>query len=243
LFVTVRDALKQLHHQSQQFRTYQRTLKGKRRAIIRAGGVPLFKGKSDLQMTAFSDCYVLSEVYPAWHVLAAVQALGATFLQKGILTRGGIAHGQAHHKQGVLFGPAIIEAYDLEHEVARYPRILVSDAVRREIWGYHNGLCKGQLLKQDVDGCWFVNVLVPPLSNWTALTGSASERSLRGYMTSIRGSLIRQLQSAEGHAGHRSKVEWLVHKFNESANAAGIDPIDSAAPKPPPNNDSQRRRE
>lgn len=82
---------------------------------------------SNLQMTAFSDCYVLSEVAPAWHVLAAVQALGSRFLAEGILTRGAVVQGSAYHNGRVLFGPGIVDAYKLESEVAKYPRILVTD--------------------------------------------------------------------------------------------------------------------
>ena len=82
-----------------------------RRTYVRAP--LLFMGDTNLQMTAFSDCYVLSEVSPAWHVLAAVQALGARFLKEGILTRGGVVHGKAYHNGRVLFGPGIVDAYSL----------------------------------------------------------------------------------------------------------------------------------
>jgi hypothetical protein len=84
-------------------------------------------------MTAFSDCYVLSEVFPAWHVVAAVQALGSRLLAEGILTRGGVVQGGAYHNGRVLFGPGIVEAYNLEREVAKYPRIVVSEEVRGQV--------------------------------------------------------------------------------------------------------------
>ena len=176
LFETVRDALKRLNRQARQFRKYNSATRR------RKGGALAALPKGDLQMTAFSDCYVLSETFPAWHVLAAVQALGARFLTEGILIRGAVVRGGAYHHGGVLFGPAVVEAYELESEVAKYPRILVTDEVRLNVWGYHQGLCKGQLLEQDVDGCWFVNLLVPPLSNWTALSDAAIARDLHDHL-------------------------------------------------------------
>jgi len=227
----VRDALKELQKQSVAFRDYQQSLRGQRRSNTKEGRVPLFNSKSRLETTAFSDCYVLSEVSPAWHVLAAVQALASRFLQRGILTRGGVAVGDVYHRHDVLFGKAIVEAYELEHEVAKYPRIVVSDEVRQAVWGYHRGLCQGQLLQQDVDGCWYVNVLVPPLSNWSALTRARSEHDVHAHLERVRASLAGLVDNAGGHPAYFSKVGWMAHKFNEAALAAGLEGVGSASQK------------
>ena len=216
LFTTVRDAFKDVDRQSRNVQRYRRELRTKRDAMLRKGTAPLLRD-SNLQMTAFSDCYVLSEVSPAWHVLAAVQALGTHFLAEGILTRGGVVHGKAYHNGRVLFGPGIVDAYTLESEVAKYPRILVTESVRRAVWGYHEGLWKGQLLKRDIDGCWFVNLLVPSLSSWEPLSELAMERDLRSHLKEVRRSLTDVWERAQGNAGHMSKVWWLIHRFNKMA--------------------------
>jgi hypothetical protein len=44
----------------------------------------------------------------------------------GCLVRGGIAFGPLHHGGGVLFGPGLVEAYELESKFAGRPRIIVS---------------------------------------------------------------------------------------------------------------------
>ena len=142
LFTTVRDALKDVDRQSQYFGEYRREQRTKREVNLRKGRSAAL-ADSNLQMTAFSDCCVLSEIFPAWHVLAAVQALGTRFLAEGILTRGGVVHGEAYHNGRVLFGPGIVDAYALESEVAKYPRILVTESVRRAVWKYHNGRWRG----------------------------------------------------------------------------------------------------
>jgi hypothetical protein len=224
LFTTVRDALKDVAQQSRDFQQYRREQRIKRKAILRKGIAPL-TGDSNLQMTAFSDCYVISEVAPAWHVVAAVQALGIRFLEEGILTRGGVVHGKAYHNGRVLFGPGIVDAYTLESEVAKYPRIIVTESVRRAVRGYHEGLWKGQLLKRDTDGCWFVNLLVPSLSSWAPLSELAMERDLQSHLKKVRQSLAEAWERAQGNAGHMSKVWWLIHRFNKAAEAAGLNPI------------------
>lgn len=119
LFRTVRDTLKTLEQHAEECRAYRRSALRRRRAIIKQGSVPLLPASllSSLQMTAFSDCYVISETTPAWHVLATVQALGARLLRSGVFCRGAVVHGRAYHRGPVTFGPAVIEAYELESQV------------------------------------------------------------------------------------------------------------------------------
>lgn len=227
LFTTVRDALKGLDRQSKGFQRYRREHKEMRAKAEKKGIVPIPGHRhTNLQMTAFSDCYVLSEVAPAWHVLAAVQALASRFLAQGILTRGGVVREKAYHNGRILFGPGIVEAYKLESEVAKYPRILVTEAVRNEVWQYHMGTWKGRLLERDVDGCWFVNLLVPSLSSWKPLSDSETQEDLRAHLKKVRRSLADGWVQAQGDAGHMSKVGWLIHRFNDVAARAELDPIE-----------------
>lgn len=216
LFATMRDALEILDTQSQEFQRYRRERRTKHLS------------KTSLQMTAFSDCYVLSEVDSAWRVLAAVQALGSRFLAEGILTRGGVVKAQAYHNKRVLFGPGIVEAYRLESEVAKYPRILVSEDVRKEIWAYHEDRWNKELLKRDVDGCWFVNLLVPSASSWSALSGLQDQQDTIAHLERVRRALKNRWADAKGNPAHMSKVWWLVHRFNQVAREEGLQPITQA---------------
>lgn len=229
LFTTVRDILKGLDRQSRGFQQYRRKHREKRKETLRKGVIPLV-AETNLQMTAFSDCYVLSEVAPAWHVVAAVQALGSRFLAEGILTRGAVVQGKAYHNGRVLFGPGIISAYRLESEVAKYPRILVSESVRDAVWGYHEGLWKGRLLKRDVDGCWFVNLLVPSLSTWGPLSDPTSPQDAQAHLKKVRRSLADAWKTAQGDPGHMSKVWWLIHRFNKVAETEGLESIKHDVP-------------
>lgn len=225
LFTTVRDSLDGLDRQSQEVTRYRREQNEKRKETLRKGFVPLV-GESNLQMTAFSDCYVLSEVSPAWHVLAAVQALGSHLLTEGILTRGAVVQGRAYHRGRVLFGPGIVSAYEMENEVAKYPRILVTEAVRQAVWGYHEGRWKGQLLKRDADGCWFVNLLVPSLSSWAPLSDLPTQPNPGTHLKGVRRALVGAWERAQGSAAHESKVSWLIHRFNRVAATVGLKKIE-----------------
>ena len=209
LFRSVRDALKHLDTQSRNFRAYRKR--------PRNNAIASLTPKTDLQMTAFSDCYVLSEVFPAWHVVAAVQALGSRFLAEGILTRGAVVEGPAYHNGPVVFGPGVVDAYEVESGMAFYPRIIVSENVRKAVWGYHEGLWKGELLKQDQDGWWFINLLVPSLSSWGALSNHHAPQDIRSHLKQVRISLIAAQKRAGENPSHAAKVTWLINRYNEMA--------------------------
>ncbi len=177
-------------------------------------------------MTAFSDGYVLSDRYKAWRVVAAAQALASRFLAKGILTRGAIVHREAYHRGRILFGPAIIEAYQLERKAANYPRILVTESVRSAIWSYHAGShWQKNLLKSDSDGRWFVNLLVPSRSSWKPLS-NAPEPQIRAHLRRVRDGLILAIELAKGQSEHLLKVKWLVKQFNQVSKDERLQRID-----------------
>ena len=42
------------------------------------------------------------------------------------MVRGGVSIGKVHHREGIIFGPALVEAIEMEHK-AYYPRYLCSE--------------------------------------------------------------------------------------------------------------------
>jgi len=49
----------------------------------------------------------------------------------GFFLRGGIAYGKLYHSGQVVFGPALIEAYQLESQIAHYPRVIFNQEIIR----------------------------------------------------------------------------------------------------------------
>jgi hypothetical protein len=85
---------------------------------------------------------------------------------EGFFVRGGIAVGPAYVDEHVVFGPALVEAYDLEQRVAVFPRIVLSKAAREyvgeQVGCYLGGACAAphnNHLLVDRDGEWFVNYI------------------------------------------------------------------------------------
>jgi hypothetical protein len=87
-------------------------------------------------------------------------------LEQNLLVRGGVALGGHYQSDNVMFSQGLLRSYLLESTVAQWPRVIVSDEVVRQAsdYGQMDGQPDGgqyppprELLKQDQDGCWFVD--------------------------------------------------------------------------------------
>jgi hypothetical protein len=235
LFRSIRDILRLIQRQVRQLEK-ARLLEQKRelnwpKKIAR---LPL---ASPPEMSAFSDCYVISEsAESGWQVLVTVQALAAFLLYKGIYTRGGIVKGDAYHKGPVLFGPGVISAYELQ-ATARYPRIVVEDRlVKSARWLDGTGRT---FFMRDTDGCWFVNPL-ERASRWSTLLPELRSRDHPegDFLVRVRQHIVSDL-SREMRARSRNweiivKLRWLAVTFNNLAERRpGVAAIDLDRPSIP----------
>lgn len=93
------------------------------------------------EVSVFLDSIVLSyplnETSAVFYLLLDVIHIQLELMAKGILLRGGITVGQLYHKNGVVYGPAMNEAYRIESKNAIYPRVVVDKNVLIE--GVKNG--------------------------------------------------------------------------------------------------------
>lgn len=112
-----------------------------RRLILQHSRMLRLPVKSPVNVSTFSDNIVISsiphkDVTPYFlREMAGIQLMTASM---GFLLRGGIAVGDIIHDEEVVFGPALNRAYELESNVAVYPRIVVDEPVLRigEIAGF-----------------------------------------------------------------------------------------------------------
>jgi hypothetical protein len=101
-------------------------------------------------------------------ILHIVHVQSILIADEGILLRGGITVGDVALSYGQLFGPAVIRGFELEHEVAKFPRIVVGQEVldevkqNRALW-IHDRETElksiKDLLRRDSDGEYFVDYL------------------------------------------------------------------------------------
>lgn len=103
-------------------------------------GVENFDISDKTNITAFSDSIVVSVKVDdninemASTLIINLSYIGAILLEKGILFRGGLTVGNLIHKEnGTVFGQGLIDSYKLESNNAKYPRIILSDNLLKEL--------------------------------------------------------------------------------------------------------------
>lgn len=145
----------------------------------------------------FSDSIVFSRPFDL-NVLdqfvSTVATLQKLLLRKGLLCRGGITFGKHFVKDRFLFSKGLIDAYRLENEQARYPRIIMSDNLLQLASSVVN-VATFRILKED-DGLVFVDYLF-----------SDSTKEKTELELAVRSILDN---SPTGSASVQEKMRWLA---------------------------------
>ena len=172
-------------------------------------------------ITVFSDSIVVSflaaERKDTWHIIVRLHRMIRDMIYTSdYLFRGAITIGKLIHTKSVLFGPALVRAYELESQKAIYPRIIIDPKCVRLIKRRkHNdpdnprfafGL--NDLLALDIDKLYYIdyfNILDPLDSSdiW--------------YLESLRDRICYGLEESKYFKNERifQKYKWMANKFNK----------------------------
>ncbi|NQU61529.1 MAG: hypothetical protein HQ512_10405 [Rhodospirillales bacterium] len=174
------------------------------------------------RITHFSDCVVLSDSPDSrgmHSLLMNVSSICSHFLTRGFFVRGGIVLGELFHNENSVFGPALIEAYRLESQEAKYPRVILEKRLA-EAWGqgqeYHgqDGVHLGYVKtwRKSDDGWSFFDYL----QSYNALAPFPSpENLIQKTIGNIRSMVINDLKKYSGEPSIWSKYEWFANYINE----------------------------
>ena len=189
------------------------------------------KAFGDPQVTQFSDSVVISTIAQpnaedqlVFHLRAAV----AGFLQLGYLVRGGIAEGNLIHRGQMVYGSALTAAYDIEHKVARHPRIVLDEPLAHR-WGSgmriidQNDRTIGfrRYWRRDKDGLYFYDFLVP-------IPGmpNPSREMLKPHLQMVHSMLVKKLDEPQLPGNVRAKYFWIAKYFNSFIEEYEIDSVE-----------------
>lgn len=113
------------------------------------------------EVTTFSDSIVISYpiTYPINHLvlkrtLHEIRDLVLILIEYGFVCRGGVGIGELYHKGSVVFGPAMVKAYELESKYAVYPRVIICN---EDINKYNLNQLDCDIQKDD-DGFSYFNI-------------------------------------------------------------------------------------
>jgi hypothetical protein len=150
-------------------------------------------------------------------LLRILMGLAIDLLCQGFFIRGAVVKGPLYHDEQMVFGKALVDAYQYESEVARYPRVIVVSAVREDMLRQFPEMVK--LLKQSDDGPMFLDVLAPianlgRMAKKTNLDKDEQEMNLRFH--GIKGRLQTLYEEAMDTPRHFEKVRWFAAYWNET---------------------------
>jgi hypothetical protein len=98
--------------------------------------IPFKEIQKELQITYFSDSLVISLPYKdsdlntkLFLIIRSLAYLISRLSLANFFVSGGISIGKMFHKSNMFFGPAFLESYKLESEIAIYPRVILSKEV------------------------------------------------------------------------------------------------------------------
>ncbi|MEJ7559853.1 MAG: hypothetical protein WKF66_16195 [Pedobacter sp.] len=171
-------------------------------------------------ITYFSDSIVLSVkrvnslgLLTVFEILKKIQI---KLIERKILLRGGIVIGKLIHTPGLILGPAMNEAYDLESKSALYPRITIDPEVM-ELAAQEHELQDGlfsikeydfqKTFEVDFDNTYYIDY-------FSDIKGYLEDGDEIKYYQNLR-ALIRYGVDRKD-IGIRMKYMWMLRKFNNA---------------------------
>jgi len=187
-------------------------------------GVESFDIRGKTNSTSFSDSIVVSvkvdndvnEV--ASTLIVNLANIGAVLFEQGILFRGGLTLGNIiHNENGTVFGQGLIDAYKLESNNAKYPRIILSDKLihclnypittKKDRYPYH------QYIDRFEDGCVGFHQMqyYQVMQSWEEMTIEKLTKSLE----KIRKVIINGLDESFENPVVYEKYKWLKDQYHK----------------------------
>lgn len=170
-------------------------------------------------VTQFSDCIVVSfkdtEESGIFHLFLDVLHLHIDAMAKGYMIRGAITQGLLYHTEDIIFGPALVKAYELESKVSNFPRVIMEDSLLNT--GATN--CKKghtfnmemeylkNIVSLDNDGYYFIDYFE------NAFSEMDEPEYFPDYLDAMRKVITNGL--ASHNVSLKSKYMWMKLRFNK----------------------------
>jgi hypothetical protein len=164
------------------------------------------------KVTSFSDLIVVSvntsEIEFLDHEIMEVFYLLINSIYKGFLLRGSIVYGKLIHTDEVIFGSGLIEAYERERTISKYPRVIIDSAIANDLieLAKNNGTSTlKDIIVCDNDGIYYINIF----------SGLRSYTDNYWQYTKILDAICEIIINMFDNPILKEKREWLIEKFVE----------------------------
>jgi hypothetical protein len=186
--------------------------------------------ETEIRSQSISDAVALSTEINGValeNLFSAIRRLYLDLLVQGFFLRGAIVKGHLYHHKQTIFGEALVKAYNMESEIARFPRVIVAREVREDMLRYAGHAKPGQVYPQMVDlqrspdGPMFLDVLKPVvdlLTKYENPYGNLKDAELETYKQykSIRDKIQMRYEETMDTPKHFEKVRWFADYWNNT---------------------------
>lgn len=185
------------------------------------------KSKSNLQITKFSDCIVVSCNYSndlsVVSMLLITRSIAISLLNYHIIVRGAVTKGKIYHSNTSVFGPALIDSYLKEIRIAKYPRIIFDKEIAAIVNKYPysesdpwDSSLKQKLIKFDKDKIWYIDYFILYPSDTTGFYGNPKKILI--HLNNLKAIILKGLKIAKSKKDDSliNKYYWMIEKYNES---------------------------
>jgi hypothetical protein len=179
-------------------------------------------GDSDFRAQCISDAVALSanpNPNGLQHLFFVLEQLSLDLLFEGYLLRGAIVKGPLYHDDRMVFGKALIDAYQLESEVVRYPRIMLTRQVVFDAGNSPIHKILSPFIRQSDDGPYYLHVLrlmahdiAEELKKDPDVDPSENEQL--GYYIAAGNKLRTRVSEAVDNPRIFEKVKWFARYWN-----------------------------
>ena len=171
----------------------------------------LDEAASEIQLTSFSDTTVISVAGRdrADEVIALVTDLCLVLLENDFFVRGGIDYGIGYHRDGIVIGPGMLNAYYLESQSAVYPRVLVQDDLALDLRSSYTNEANpiASILRDSGDHLFYIDLFAT----------LAMRRNGRARFEELRPRIEGRLKDSAGRVKYLARWRWVAAAFNRVA--------------------------
>ncbi len=185
---------------------------------------PTVNWQIDFRAQCISDAVAISTLATdAGLVLLfqVIEKLAVDLLREGYFIRGALVKGKLYHDASMVFGEALVRAYELENAVVRYPRVMVTRDVMADVGKFDTGFLAyrradlAPYVEQAEDGPHFVHVLTTVSETvHRAQIGNLNKRpedqESLGEHQRMQDMSQRRLDEATDNPRHFEKVRWFA---------------------------------
>jgi hypothetical protein len=184
---------------------------------------------AELRAQSISDAVAISTTCTPdglMYLFLILEDLALGLLAEGYLLRGAIVKGPLYHDNSMVFGQALIEAYQLESNIARYPRIMVSREVFDDANNDGRGNNLGSHILQSEDGPYYLHVLRMMAAEISIAAREkpipdASDNEDVAFVLFAGRHLQRRLNESVDDPKIFEKVRWFANYWNEHVERLG----------------------